>query len=192
MCTYVRTNRAGTDRTHQCCPWTSHHLPNCLRLLQQWCHSLSAEHAGESLGVYGGHIRPIHSVAVLLNSQGWVTGGEDRFLKVGNQNSVCQTIYLPNLKCASSVQKVTTLASGDIIASMGTHNGEFRIFSKDASAMNERDSSAGIDLCQEEELGRCSMCEENNHGGKKARVPHFAFKALLKPRSEDPRGQRAL
>ena len=67
---------------------------------------------GDCTGTYYGHENYIYSISMMNNNTDWVTSGEDRSVRVWQNNEVVQTIYLP----AISVWSVTVLDNGDIAA----------------------------------------------------------------------------
>ena len=107
---------------------------------------------------YSGHTNYIYSLS-LLGSGGdaWVTGGEDRSVRVWEGGQVVQTLYLPVI----SVWGVAALANGDIAAAC--NDGCVRVFTKDAA----RVASAEVLAAYEEELSKVAVAAEQELGGIK-------------------------
>ena len=114
--------------------------------------------SGDCLGTYSGHTNYIYSLS-LLGSGGdaWVTGGEDRSVRVWEGGQVVQTLYLPVI----SVWGVAALANGDIAAAC--NDGCVRVFTKDAA----RVASAEVLAAYEEELSKVAVAAEQELGGIK-------------------------
>ena len=114
--------------------------------------------AGDCLGTYYGHENYIYSLAILSpGDRTWVTGGEDRSVRVWQGNSVVQTIYLP----AISVWSVAVLPNGDIAAA--TNDGCVRIFTREES----RQASPEVQQIFEAELSKVALAAQQELGGVK-------------------------
>lgn len=68
--------------------------------------------SGECTQVYYGHTNYVYSISVMPNGQDFITGGEDRTLKVWQNGECRQTITHP----AQSVWAVCALPNGDIVS----------------------------------------------------------------------------
>ena len=114
--------------------------------------------SGDCLGTYSGHTNYIYSLA-LLGSGGdsWVTGGEDRSVRVWKDGQVVQTLYLPVI----SVWGVAALSNGDIAAAC--NDGCVRVFTKDAG----RVAPAEVVAAYEEELSKVAVAAEQELGETK-------------------------
>ena len=66
---------------------------------------------GDCVGVYYGHTNYVYSLALLPNGSDFVTGGEDRTVRVWKDGECVQTIPHPT----QSVWCVTALNNGDIV-----------------------------------------------------------------------------
>jgi len=113
--------------------------------------------SGEQRGTYYGHQNYIYSISLMPNGRDWVTSGEDRTMRVWENNEIIQTIYLP----AISVWSVCALQNGDIAAS--TSDGMVRVFSKDPS----RQASQDLQELFKEEISKCSLAAQQELGGVK-------------------------
>lgn len=67
--------------------------------------------SGECVHTYYGHTNYIYSIAVLPNGEDFVTGAEDRTLKVWKSGECVQTIAHPT----ESVWAVCCLSNGDVV-----------------------------------------------------------------------------
>ena len=114
--------------------------------------------AGDCLGTYYGHDNYIYSLSILSAvDRTWVTSGEDRSVRVWQENNVVQTIYLP----AISVWSVAVLPNGDIAAA--TNDGCVRIFTRDES----RQASKEVQEIFEAELSKVALAAQQELGGVK-------------------------
>ena len=114
--------------------------------------------AGDCLGTYYGHDNYIYSLSILSAvDKTWVTSGEDRSVRVWQENNVVQTIYLP----AVSVWSVAVLPNGDIAAA--TNDGCVRIFTRDES----RQASKEVQEIFEAELSKVALAAQQELGGVK-------------------------
>ena len=114
--------------------------------------------AGDCLGTYYGHDNYIYSLSILSAvDKTWVTSGEDRSVRVWQENNVVQTIYLP----AISVWSVAVLPDGDIAAA--TNDGCVRIFTRDES----RQASKEVQEIFEAELSKVALAAQQELGGVK-------------------------
>ena len=66
---------------------------------------------GECVHTYFGHENYIYSIAIMPNGEDFVTGGEDRTMRVWRKGQCDQIITHP----AQSVWCVTVLPNGDIV-----------------------------------------------------------------------------
>lgn len=114
--------------------------------------------AGDCLGTYYGHENYIYSLAVIsAEDRTWVTSGEDRSVRVWEENTVVQTIYLP----AISVWSVAVLPNGDIAAA--TNDGCVRIFTREEG----RQASKELQETFEAELSKVALAAQQELGGVK-------------------------
>lgn len=113
--------------------------------------------AGECLGTYYGHDNYIYSISLLPNGIDWVTSGEDRSMRVWENNAVVQTVFLP----AISVWSVSALPNGDVATA--SSDGVIRVFTKDP----ERYGSAEVQSLFEDELSKSSLAAQQELGGVK-------------------------
>jgi phospholipase A-2-activating protein len=114
--------------------------------------------SGDCLGTYYGHTNYIYSLALLgPGGDSWVTGGEDRSVRVWRAGEVVQTLYLP----AISVWSVAALENGDIAAA--TNDGCLRLFTQEASRTADPETIAAY----EEELSKLSLAAQQELGGIK-------------------------
>merc|ERR1719189_101361 len=114
--------------------------------------------AGDCLGTYYGHENYVYSLAVISAAdRTWVTSGEDRSVRVWEENTVVQTIYLP----AISVWSVTVLPNGDIAAA--TNDGCVRIFTREEG----RQASKEVQEVFEAELSKVALAAQQELGGVK-------------------------
>ena len=114
--------------------------------------------AGDCLGTYYGHENYIYSLAVISAAdRTWVTSGEDRSVRVWEENTVVQTIYLP----AISVWSVAVLPNGDIAAA--TNDGCVRIFTREEG----RQASKELQEIFEAELSKVALAAQQELGGVK-------------------------
>ncbi|XP_005104581.1 phospholipase A-2-activating protein [Aplysia californica] len=81
--------------------------------------------SGDCLAVYYGHTNYVYSLSILPNGQDFVTGAEDRTLRVWKDGKLSQTIYHPS----ESVWAVCALPNGDIAS--GASDGIIRVFTQD-------------------------------------------------------------
>jgi len=115
---------------------------------------------GECTATYYGHTNYIYSIALLPHTvpgTAWVTGGEDRSMRVWEAGEIKQTLYLP----AISVWSVAALDNGDVCAA--TNDGLVRVFSREPA----RYASKELMTAFEEELAACSVAAEQELGGIK-------------------------
>jgi len=113
---------------------------------------------GECLGTYPGHTNYIYSLALLgEGGDSWVTGGEDRSVRVWKGGEVVQTLYLPCI----SVWSVCALPNGDIAAA--TNDGAVRIFTRDQA----RVAAPEVLAAYEEELSKMEVAAQQELGGIK-------------------------
>ncbi|CAG5130369.1 unnamed protein product [Candidula unifasciata] len=82
--------------------------------------------SGDCLGIYYGHTNYVYCLSILPNGQDFITGGEDRTLRVWQEGKCVQTIYHP----CESVWAVCALPNGDIAS--GSSDGVIRIFTRAA------------------------------------------------------------
>ena len=131
--------------------------------------------AGDCLGTYYGHDNYIYSLSILSAvDRTWVTSGEDRSVRVWQENNVVQTIYLP----AVSVWSVAVLPNGDIAAA--TNDGCVRIFTRDES----RQASKEVQEIFEAELSKVALAAQQELGGVKlTELP--GPEALYEPGAKD-------
>ncbi|GFS06857.1 phospholipase A-2-activating protein, partial [Elysia marginata] len=80
--------------------------------------------SGDCLNVYFGHTNYVYSLSILPNGQDFITGGEDRTLRVWKDGDCFQTLYHP----CESVWAVCALPNGDIAT--GASDGMIRIFTQ--------------------------------------------------------------
>ncbi|RUS88855.1 hypothetical protein EGW08_003400, partial [Elysia chlorotica] len=80
--------------------------------------------SGDCLNVYFGHTNYVYSLSILPNGQDFITGGEDRTLRVWRDGECVQTLYHP----CESVWAVCALPNGDIAT--GASDGMIRIFTQ--------------------------------------------------------------
>ena len=114
--------------------------------------------AGDCLGTYYGHENYIYSLAIIsAEERTWVTSGEDRSIRVWEENTVVQTIYLP----AISVWSVAVLPNGDIAAA--TNDGCVRIFTREEG----RQASQELQEIFEAELSKVALAAQQELGGVK-------------------------
>jgi len=115
---------------------------------------------GECLDTYYGHTNYIYSISLIPGASpgsAWVTGGEDRSMRVWEGGEIKQTIYLP----AISVWSVCALANGDVCAA--TNDGLVRVFTREES----RVASSEVIQAFEAELSACAVAAEQELGGIK-------------------------
>ena len=114
--------------------------------------------SGECLGTYSGHTNYIYSLSLLgPGGDSWVTGGEDRSVRIWKGGEVVQTLYLPVI----SVWGVAALTNGDIAAAC--NDGCVRVFTKDAGRVAPDEVLAAY----EEELAKLAVAAEQELGGIK-------------------------
>lgn len=118
--------------------------------------------SGEQLATYYGHTNFIYGVSIGTPDGGFVTGGEDRSLRVWESSGECvQTIHVP----AQSVWAVATLPNSDIVC--GTSDGVCRVFTR----AEERQANAE-DLKEfEESVAKSTMAVGDLGGIKKSELP---------------------
>ncbi|GAB6028809.1 hypothetical protein CHUAL_004620 [Chamberlinius hualienensis] len=80
---------------------------------------------GECEAVYEGHESFVYCIAILPYGSGFVTGSEDRSVRVWKDGKCSQVLRLP----AQSVWSVAALSNGDVVT--GTSDGTVRIFTSD-------------------------------------------------------------
>uniref|UniRef100_A0A2C9JHZ5 Phospholipase A-2-activating protein n=1 Tax=Biomphalaria glabrata TaxID=6526 RepID=A0A2C9JHZ5_BIOGL len=93
-----------------------------------------ALNTGDCLAIYYGHTNYVYSLSILPNGQDFITGGEDRTMRVWTDGRCVQTIYHP----CESVWTVCALANGDIAS--GSSDGIIRVFTQ----VPERVASAEV------------------------------------------------
>ena len=73
--------------------------------------------SGECTQIYYGHMNYVYSICVMPNGQDFITGGEDRTLRVWQDGECKQTLTHP----AQSVWAVCALPNGDIVTGSRYH-----------------------------------------------------------------------
>lgn len=118
--------------------------------------------SGELMATYYGHTNFIYGVSVAMQDGDFVTGGEDRTLRVWGPSGECvQTIHMP----AQSVWAVATLPNSDIVC--GSSDGTCRIFTR----AEERQANAE-DLKEfEDSVAKSTMAVGDLGGIKKSELP---------------------
>ncbi|XP_071552858.1 phospholipase A-2-activating protein isoform X1 [Panulirus ornatus] len=129
---------------------------------------------GEALSTYYGHTNFIYTISLLTEAGGFVTGGEDRTLRIWGSNGNCtQTIHMP----AQSVWAVATLPNSDIVC--GSSDGMCRVF----TAAQERQADAEGQKEFEESVAKSTMAVGDLGGIKKSELP--GKEILLAPGKRD-------
>uniref|UniRef100_A0A0P4WEV7 Phospholipase A-2-activating protein n=1 Tax=Scylla olivacea TaxID=85551 RepID=A0A0P4WEV7_SCYOL len=118
--------------------------------------------SGEILATYYGHTNFIYGVSVVTQEGDFVTGGEDRTLRVWEANGECvQTIHMP----AQSVWAVAALPNSDIVC--GSSDGTCRVFTR-----VEEQQASPEDLKEfEESVAKSTMAVGDLGGIKKSELP---------------------
>ncbi|XP_059168417.1 phospholipase A-2-activating protein-like [Physella acuta] len=80
--------------------------------------------SGDCLAIYYGHTNYVYCLSILPNGQDFITGGEDRTMRVWRDGKCVQTLYHP----CESVWTVCALTNGDIAS--GSSDGIIRIFTQ--------------------------------------------------------------
>ncbi|KAG7174341.1 Phospholipase A-2-activating protein-like [Homarus americanus] len=129
---------------------------------------------GEALSTYYGHTNYIYSISLLSKEGDFVTGGEDRTLRVwGSEGNCVQTIHMP----AQSVWAVAALPNTDIVC--GSSDGMCRVFTR----IKERQADAEGQKEFEENVAKSTMAVEDLGGIKKTELP--GKEVLLAPGKRD-------
>ncbi|XP_076047621.1 phospholipase A2 activator protein [Oratosquilla oratoria] len=128
---------------------------------------------GPCINTYYGHTNFIYSLSVFQDTGLFVTGSEDRTLKVWKGGECEQTIHLP----AQSVWSVITLENGDIAS--GSSDGVCRIFTK----AEERKCDADEQKEYEESVAKSTMAVGDLGGIKRSELP--GKEVLLAPGKRD-------
>lgn len=81
--------------------------------------------SGDCLGIYYGHTNYVYSLSILPNGEDFVTGGEDRTLRIWKEGKNIQTLYHPS----ESVWAVCAMPNGDIAT--GSSDGMIRVFTQE-------------------------------------------------------------
>lgn len=130
--------------------------------------------SGGCLSTFYGHSNFIYSIRCIGNGGGFVTGGEDRTLRVWQPDgNVIQTIHVPAL----SVWAVASLPNTDIVC--GTSDGMCRIF----TAAVERQGDESDQKAFAESVAKSTMAVGDVGGIKKSELP--GKEALLAPGKRD-------
>ncbi|CAL1530460.1 unnamed protein product [Lymnaea stagnalis] len=93
-----------------------------------------AVNSGDCIAVYFGHTNYVYALSILPNGQDFITGGEDRTMRVWRDGKCVQSLYHP----CESVWAVCALPNGDIAS--GSSDGMIRVFTQ----ASERVASAEI------------------------------------------------
>ncbi|KAG0717763.1 Phospholipase A-2-activating protein [Chionoecetes opilio] len=118
--------------------------------------------SGELLATHYGHSNFIYGVSMVTQDGDFVTGGEDRTLRVWGPDGECaQTIHMP----AQSVWAVASLPNSDIVC--GTSDGVCRIFTREEGRQADAEDIKEF----EESVAKSTMAVGDLGGIKKSELP---------------------
>jgi len=129
--------------------------------------------SGDCLGIYYGHTNYIYCISILPNGEDFVTGGEDRTMRVWKGGKNVQTIYHPS----ESVWCVCALSNGDIVS--GSSDGMIRVFTQD----QDKVASAEVLAAHEASLASAPVASQPLGDIKKEDLP--GPESLNKPGKKD-------
>ncbi|KAK8736396.1 hypothetical protein OTU49_004977 [Cherax quadricarinatus] len=117
---------------------------------------------GEALATYYGHTNFIYSISPISDGGAFVTGGEDRTVRVWDSNGICvQTIHMP----AQSVWAVAALPNTDIVC--GSSDGMCRVFTNVKERQADTEGQKEFEEC----VAKSTMAVGDLGGIKKTELP---------------------